>query len=405
MSFGKVRVAYAQAGINPSPYGTRTYFTRSTYTDGFTDGLSFPYLGVNGYGYSSALGNKNLKPERNTAREFGLDLRFFENRIGIDYTYFNQISTDLLVFRPIAPSSGFSSSYENLGEMVNKGHELVLTLTPVQKKNFTWDVNLNWTRVRNEVITLAPGVDEINLEAGFASIGNYAIKGQPYGVFYGTRWARTANGELIINGTTGLPTLEGGGTNGNLGNPYPNWFGGLRNTFTYKNISVTFLIDRRSGGKVWNGTWARLNQIGQTDESGEGREEAYLIPGKVISGTNPDGSPVYADNTKYISAFNYYRTYKGDGGSYAAENAIQDGSWIRLRDIGINYTFTLNAKAQKVVKNLTVGFVGRNIWLSTPYKGVDPETSLTGAGSNIGGWDYFNNPGTKSYTFSVRASF
>ena len=405
LSFGKIRVAYAQAGINPDPYGSRTYFTRSTYTDGFTDGLSFPYLGINGYGYSSTLGNKNLKPERNTGKEFGLDLRFFENRIGIDYTYFNQTSTDLLVFRPIAPSSGFSFSYENLGEMVNKGHELVLTLIPIQKKNFTWDVNLNWTRVRNEVLALAPGVEEINLESGFSAIGNYAIKGQPYGVFYGTRWARTANGELIINAANGLPTLEGGGTNGNLGSPYPNWFGGLRNTFTYKNLSFTFLFDRRSGGKIWNGTWARLNQIGQTDESGEGREKAYLIEGKVITGTNPDGSAVYADNTKYVSAFNYFRTFKGDGGSYAAENAIQDGSWIRLRDIGINYTFNFNAKAKNVIKGLTVGVVGGNVWLKTPYKGVDPETSLTGAGSNIGGWDYFNNPGTKSYTFSVRASF
>lgn len=404
MSFGKVRVAYAMAGINPDPYSTRTYFTRSTYTDGFTDGLSFPYTGINGYGFSSTLGNANLKPEKNTGKEIGLDVRFFNNRLGIDYTYFNQTSTDLLVFRPIAPSTGFTSSYENLGSMVNKGHELVITGTPVQMKDFTWDVTLNWTRIRNEVLELAPNVKEIDIEAGFASIGNYAIKGQPYGALYGSRWARTADGQLII-GTNGLPTLENGGERGRVGNPYPDWFGGLRNTFTYKQVSFTFLFDVRQGGDIWNGTWSRLNQLGQTDESAEGRDKAYKIDGVVRTGTDPNGNPIYTANTKYVSSFNYFRIYRGDAGGSAAENAVQDGSWVRLRDVGINYSFNLPARAQKIIKGLSVGFVGRNVWLKTDYTGVDPETSLTGAGSNIGGWDYFNNPGTKSYTFSLKASF
>ncbi len=402
LSFGKIRIAYAYAGINPDPYSTRTYFTRSTYTDGFTGGLSFPYAGINGYGYAATMGNNNLKPERNTGKEIGLDLRFFDGRLGIEYTYFNQTSTDLLVSRPIAPSTGFNASYENLGSMVNKGHELLLSGTPVKMKDFTWDITLNWSRIVNEVLELAPNVKEIDLEAGFSSIGNYAIKGQPYGALYGFKWARTADGKMII-GANGLPTVET--TRSKVGNPYPNWFGGIRNTFTYKSVSLTFLFDIRKGGDIWNGTWARLSQLGQTDESADGRDKAYKIDGVVQTGVDPSGNPVYADNTKYISSFNYFRTFKGDAGNYATENAIQDGGWIRLRDLGINYTFSLGPKVTKIVKGLSVGFVARNLWLKTDYKGVDPETSLTGASSNIGGWDYFNNPSTKSYTFSVKASF
>ncbi|MFY8019830.1 MAG: SusC/RagA family TonB-linked outer membrane protein [Bacteroidia bacterium] len=395
LSFGKIRVAYAQAGISPGAYGTSTYFVRSTYTDGFTGGLSFPYTGINGYGYSSTLGNPNLKPERNTGREFGLDLRFLDGRLGFDFTYYKQVSSDLLVYRPVAPSSGFSQSYENLGEMENTGIELMVNATPIKKKDFQWDLTLNFTRARNKVLKLAEGVKELSLEAGFASMGSYAIVDEPYGVFYGTKWARNSSGQLII-GANGLPTVDP--VRGNLGNPYPDWFAGLRNTFTYKNVSLTCLFDIRQGGKIWNGTWARLQQIGQTEESGEGREKAYVIEGVKAS----DGSA----NDIVISAYNYFRTFKGDGGNYASENAMQDGSWIRLRDLGLNYRFTtLPASVSKYVKGLEIGVVGRNLWLKTDYTGVDPETSLTGAGSNIGGWDYFNNPSTKSYTFSLKANF
>lgn len=394
LTFGKIRVAYAQAGISPAAYGTSTYFVRSTYTDGFTGGLSFPYTGINGYGYSNTLGNPSLKPERNTGREFGLDLRFFEGRLGFDFTYYVQRSTDLLVYRPVAPSSGFSQSYENLGEMENRGIELMLNATPIQKKDFQWDITLNFTRARNKVLKLAEGVKELSLEAGFASMGSYAIVDEPYGVFYGTKWARNSSGQLII-GTNGLPTVDP--VRGNLGNPYPDWFAGLRNTFTYKNVSLTCLLDVRQGGSIWNGTWARLQQIGQTEESAEGREKAYVIEGVKADGTANDIA---------ISAYNYFRTFKGDGGNNAAENAMQDGSWIRLRDLGISYKFTtLPATVSKYVKGLELGIVGRNLWLKTDYTGVDPETSLTGAGSNIGGWDYFNNPSTKSYTFSLKANF
>ena len=178
-----------------------------------------------------------------------------------------------------------------------------------------------------------------------------------------------------------------------LGNPYPDFTAAVRNTFKFKGISLTALLDIREGGVLWNGTYARLSRIGRTQESADGRANFY-----VIDGVKEDGSP----NDTRISAFDYFRTFKGDGGGYAVENAIQDGSWLRLREVTLSYDLPRFAN---FVEGVSVYFTGRNLWLKTDYLGVDPETSLTGAGSNVGGFDYFNMPGTRSYIVGLRANF
>jgi hypothetical protein len=275
--------------------------------------------------------------------------------------------------------------------MENRGIEMVLGGTPIKSDKFTWEVNVNWASNRNKVLQLAPGVDEINIEAAFASNGSYAIVGEPYGVLYGSRWRRNDAGQLLI-GSNGLPLVDA--QRGNIGIPYPKWYGGLRNTFTFKGVTLTALLDVRRGGQIWNGTWGRLTRLGITDETAE-RDRLYLIEGVKAS----DGTP----NDRKVSAYDYFRTYRGDAGSYASENAIQDGSWTRLRELGLSYNLKL--KSTKLIQSLDLGIVGKNLLLFTEYKGIDPETSLTGAGSNIGGFDYFNNPGLKSWIASIKFNF
>ncbi len=390
LSYGKMRIAYAQAGINPPAYATRTYFTQPTFTDGFTSGLNFPYLGMNGFGQSNGLGNSALEPERNTGMEIGFDLRFLKGRASLDVTLYNQKSTNIILGMPLAPSTGYSSVVQNAGEMQNKGIELVIGATPIKSDKFTWDINLNWASNRNEVLKLAPGVDEISTEAAFASNGSYAIVGEPYGVIYGTKWRRNEAGQLLI-GANGLPLVDP--KRGRIGSPYPKWYGGLRNTLSYKGVNLTFLWDVREGGEIWNGTWGRMMQLGRTKES-EARDREYLIEGVRAS----DGQP----NARKISAYDYFRTFKGDAGAYASENAIQDGSWVRLRELGLSYNVKVG---NKFLQSIDLGITGKNVLLFTDYTGVDPETSLTGAGSNIGGFDYFNNPGMKSWIANVKFNF
>lgn len=394
LSYLKFRASYAQAGREPLPYTSRTYFGRPTFTDGFTNGIGFPYLGQNGFisGLSNpnVLGNELLRPEINKSWETGFDIRLWKNRLRAAFTYYNSKSTDLLLQLPIASTSGYSFYTTNIGEMENKGIEIELDFDVIRNNQFTWTLGGNFTKNENEVLKLSPTVDRLSIETAFTGIGSFAIAGQPYGAIFGTKWERDGQGRLII-GENGLPLVSS--EDDFLGNPYPDFTAAVRNTFKFKGISLTALLDIREGGVLWNGTYARLSRIGRTQESADGRANFY-----VIDGVKEDGSP----NDTRISAFDYFRTFKGDGGGYAVENAIQDGSWLRLREVTLSYDLPRFAN---FVEGVSVYFTGRNLWLKTDYLGVDPETSLTGAGSNVGGFDYFNMPGTRSYIVGLRANF
>ncbi|MEZ4964732.1 MAG: SusC/RagA family TonB-linked outer membrane protein [Saprospiraceae bacterium] len=399
-SFGKVRLSYAKAGIEPFPYRTATYYVAPFITDGFTDGFGFPFGGQNGFSLSSRLGNADLEPELNTTYEAGFNVKFFRNLIDLDVNYYLSKSSNLLVLRPLAGSSGFEEVYTNIGEMENKGWEIELTVNPITKKNFKWSIQGNFTRNKNEVTKLADGVDEINIESAFNDIGSYAIVGQPYGALYATRWARTPDGQLYIQ-SNGIPLLDP--LRGNVGNPYPDWTAGIRNIFEIYGVGISALLDIRQGGDLWNGTYARLNRFGTTLASAD-RDRTYVIEGVKLTGFDDDGNPLTdgTANDIEISANSYYSNFAGDGGAAAVEQTVQEGSWVRLRELTLSYNIPLQSK---YVQGISVFATGRNLWLSTDYTGVDPETSLTGAGSNVGGFDYFNMPSTKSYILGVNLSF
>lgn len=396
LSFGKARFAYASSGREPSAYRTQTYFTKPLLADGWLNaGIGYPFNGQNGFGYSSVLGNSDLKPEVVTGIEGGVDLKFWNGRVNLALTYYNQTASNILVDRPISSATGFRFYPSNSGKMVNKGIELELNgdIIKGEGDNFNWNMNINFTRNRNEVLALADGVSEFEPEVTFGDPTAYAIVGQPYGILYGSRWLRNPDGKIICD-ADGYPLIDP--VNGPVGNPYPDWTMGINNTFSYKGISLSFLMDIRQGGEQWGGTVARMNRIGASEESGA-RNQTYVVPNSVIE--QPDGS--FIENTVPLSAIDYFQNYRGDFG--ATENAIYDISWVRLRELTLSYTLPkLNVK---FLQGATVFFTGRNLWLHTKYPGVDPETSLTGAGSNVGGFDWFNMPNTKSFIFGLRANF
>lgn len=405
-SFLKVRGAVAQSGISPQAYRNQTYYTQPFFTDGFTNGNAFPYLGQVGYGISSIKGSANLLPERVNGTEVGGEFKFFNGRIGLDVTRYNQKTIDILLDKPVAPSSGFDREYVNTGQMSNKGWEIALNLTPVSTDKFTWDIAATWYKNKSEVLALADGVEEVDIEEAFTDIGSFAVVGQPYGVFFGTAWQRTADGQLIIDPSTGLPFIDP--VRKPLGNPFPDWLSGVRNTFTIgKNLSISMLWDFRKGGDIWNGTWARLNRLGRTEESAD-RTSPKVIEGVLATSVDDQGYAVAGTqaNNIEVSAFDYYTAYIGDAGG-ATESAIQDGSWARLRELSASYrwNFKPNKNGKRVIQYIDFNASAINLLLFTKYKGVDPETSLTGAGSNVQGFDYFNNPGVKTFSFGIRAGF
>ncbi|HTN07804.1 SusC/RagA family TonB-linked outer membrane protein [Agriterribacter sp.] len=395
LSYGKLRMAYSDAGTGPDPYtySKLTYFIKPFITDGATNGNSFPYLGQGGFAPSNVQYPGGLIPAHVTGKEIGLELRLLKNRVFIEATYYNQISKDNILTKPVAPSTGYQYEIANSGEVENKGYELAWGFDVVKGKNVQWSIGGNWSKNMSKVLSLADGVTEIPVESGFSEIGAYAIVGQPYGVFYGSAWERNAEGKILVldDGRAVKKEVQVG-----IGNPNPDWLMGISSNLNFRGVALSVLFDIRRGGKIWNGTWARLQRIGVTDES-VNREQEYVIDGVYADGTAKPGEK----NTSPVSAVYYFQTFKGDGGNYAAENAIQDGSWFRLRTVSLGYRFNFT-KASSVINYLDIAFTGRNLWLNTKYTGVDPETSLTGGGSNLGGWDYFNNPGVKNYGVTLK---
>lgn len=395
----KLRYGWAQVGKSPTVYGTNTYYSSPTITDGFTNGISFPYNGVNGFGYSSSLGNSDLKPEISTENEIGLEVELLK-RVSLTANYYRGTVKDLLINVPIAGSSGFTSQFSNGAELEFKGVELELGLNIVKSENLNWYVGLNWSKNENEVTKLANGVEEVSMESAFTSIGSYAIVGEPLGVFYGTKYVRDSGGNVIIDNDPtssryGLPEIDD--TTGNIGNPQPDWIGGIRTNFEWKGIYASALLEIRRGGDIYNGTRARLNRFGRTLESAENRYGSYVVPGVYSDGTV---------NTIEISPNRYFTSYLGDGGG-AAEQFVETVNWVRLRDVTIGYKMgeLFKKMGLKFIQGAEVSVTGRNLWLDTNYTGVDPETSLTGAGSRIDGLDYFNNPGSKSYIVTLKFKF
>lgn len=400
ISFMKVRANYAAVGKDAPIYGTNTGFVSAGYGDGWTNGVTFPFGGRIGYSLADNLAAPDLRPESTTSMEFGFDISLFDNRLSMDVTFYDQTGEDQIFSVPIATSTGYSSQLKNAGSISNSGIELVLSGTPIMTADFRWDVTVNFTKNTVEVVELAPGVDNIFL-GGFIGSSVRAVKGLPYGSIFGFGWARdSATGRVLIDDDTtsdnfGYPILDE--TEKAFGSFNPDWLMGIRNSFTWKGLTLSAQLDIRQGGVMWNGTRGALYFFGTHKET-EDRTGTKVFDGvKASNGADNDIAAPYGES--WLSL--------GNGNGFFGSNTedfIEDASWVRLRELTLSYVIPASMMEATPFSGLTVSFTGRNLWLSTGYKGVDPETSLLGASSGQG-LDYFNMPSTKSYVFSFSLNF
>ena len=409
LPYWKIYSSYAITANDAAAYRTLTYYAQTGISDGWTSdigGISFPIStnggSYNGFTYGNTMGSSDLKPERTRTLEIGTNMKFLGNRLGLDFSYFNNLSTDLLLPVDIDPSTGFYSMYQNAASMSSKGFEFTLYATPVKLKNFSWDIQVNFSKIKNVVESLAPNVNSIFL-GGFTDPQVRAVAGEEYGTIYGYDWQRDASGNRLIDDATGYPA--GDYTLRPLGKVNPDWTMGISNSFHFFNFTVYALLDIRQGNKMWNGTRGALDYFGAAGET-MNRDDDYVFTG--IKG-HWDGGVLVPDagnpaNDIKVKLDQTWRT-SGEGSGFTGPTVdyLEDASWVRLRELTISYSFNKMLK-NTFVHNLELYFTGRNLWLSTPYTGIDPETSLLG-GSNAQGMDYFNMPGTKSYLFGVRWSF
>lgn len=398
LPYGKLRFSAGQVGNDALLYATANYFNKAVSGgDGFTDGITFPAFGVNAFERDAVAGNPNIKAELTTTYEVGGEFKFLKNRLGLDVTYYDKTTTDQIIEADISPATGFNGRIINAGTIKNTGIELVFNATPVQTPSFNWNIDVNFTRYRTEVEELAPGVETITL-AGFTSTSSRVVAGQPYGAIYGSRFQRNDGGQLII-GANGWPLVEP--TDGVIGNPNPDWVAGVRNTFSYKGLTLTALLDIRQGGDIWNGTGGIIRTFGTAKVTGDERE----ITGYVYEGVTEAGevntTPVDFANPALGISGNKWTRYAFGG---ISEESIEDGSWVRLREVTLTYSLPAGLFKSIFVSGASISLTGRNLFLITDYTGIDPETNLTGA-SNGFGLEYFNMPNTRSYGASINVTF
>ena len=415
LSFGKLRLSYAQVGgPPPDPYSTSSVFESPDIGDGWGDDINFPIGGVSGFDQSDLLGNANLTPELSTTLEAGVDLRFLNGRLGLDATYYRTKTKDAILNASLTPATGYANVWLNSGEMTSQGIELTLNATPVRSQDFAWNTQVNFTKSESIVDKLAPGIERLFL-AGFNSAGTYLVEGNQYGAIFGGAYLRQdagtdadqslniPGGPVVIN-DSGSPDPDAEDFNPEygyqavdptqraIGNPNPDFILGWNNTLTYKNFSFNFLLDWREGGDLWNGTAWALSFFGRSQLTADTREETPTP----IEGVRSDGS---TNDIAVVRDQSYWTSSLGGFGA-VGEQFVQDGGWIRLREIGLSYRMP----AKGVFKGGSIGVSGRNLWFQSDYDGIDPETSLTGTG-NGQGFDYFNMPSTRSVIVNLNVNF
>jgi TonB-linked SusC/RagA family outer membrane protein len=409
-SFAKLRASYAGTGRDTRPYRTSVIYRSDILTS------SSQVIWTRG----NDRGDVSLEPEQTTTIEVGTDLRFLKNRVGIDLSWYRLNSRNQIIPVSVSPASGYSSVIINAGEIENKGIELVLTATPVRGRDFSWDATLNFARNRNRVVSIREGLTEIVVASHFGYVGSRAtmkyVPGDAVGNIYGSSYLRSYGTKtddkttvdnslpLVIASTgsnRGFPVRDG--TQRILGNSQPDWLGGLNNSFTYKNLTLSFLWETQQGMERYN----QLSNFMAAFGIAKYTEERNAT--KTFQGVLPDGTPntqvvwlgqgVGPDNRNYSAGF-YRNVYRS-----ITENFVEDASWIRLRNLSLSYNIPSKLIQRTFIEGATVTFTGNNLLLFTDYTGFDPETSSFSSGSNVDAFSGFTYPAVRSYLFSINLNF
>ena len=383
ISYGKIRAGLSKTGRDAPVYSILQPLAQGAIGDGFTTGIAFPYNGLAGYTIPNTINNPILKPEFTTEKEIGIEVKTFNNRLGLDFTYFENLNEDGIINLDITPSSGATGLIINSGKTSSEGIELALNTTPIKTDNFSWDVNLNFSKIKSNVDETYPGIDRIFLGGFGGNPAIYAVKGERYGSIIGSAYAKDANGNILV-GNNGVPLTEDGK---NLGYVEPDWTGGLNTTLKYKGLYLTGSADLRRGGKIYNGTEQLMDFYGVTNKTLH-REDDYVFPGVNSTTGNPNTVVVKRDANWY-------------GGPIPNEEYVYENNWIKLRELSLGYSFSPKGVP---VNSVNISFYGRNLFLWSDVPHIDPESSAFGTG-NAQGASRFNFPTTRSLGFNLKVIF
>ena len=384
LSFGKLRLSYAGVGKDASPYdATGPYYAPVT---------GFPFASVPGFLRSTSYGDPGLKPERQQSVEIGTELRFLKDRINLDVSLYKSKNTNQIIGVPIAYTSGYSTYTTNAGAIENKGIEVQLSGYPVRLKDFSWNVNVNWSANRSKVLSIKQGINEI-VFYDEGRISNKLVVGGSAGDLYGTSYKRDAGGNLIIN-AQGYPDYTTSFVK--AGNAFPDWLGSINNSFTYKAFTLSGLLEFKKGGDVFDVTMRNSIRNGVLKIT-ENRYVQTVFKGVKASDGKPNDIPVYLDQNFYRNP-NFFNNI--------TDVVLQDASWLRLRNVSLAYQLPKKwLVGTKFVQGANLNVTASNIILWTPYKGYDPQSTAYSAGYNVYGYTGSNIPNYSSLIFALNVNF
>lgn len=408
MPYGKFRMSWAQVGSDTDPYQLGLVYTKSKYT--------YPGYTI-GYIDNGTIPNKDLKPTKTNSFELGVELKFLKNRIGLDFTYYNQLSKNQIMSMANSWTTGYQYRLINAGEIENKGIEISLNTRPIQVKDFSWDLNINFSKNSNKVKRLVDDMDMFELEkASWLDVQVAAKVGENFGSIVGPDFQRNDNGDILIDPSTGLPMYDK--SNHVLGNASWDWTGGVFTNFTYKNLSLAAVFDVKVGADLYSMSARASYESGKSKETLTGREAWYKSEeqrqaagiakgsdnwkptgGFIAPGVIDNGDGTYRPNDVIINPEDYWMSVCRN----APSMFIYDNSYVKCREITLSYNFP-KAWLKKIVSSLTLSFVARNpfiVWKNIPN--IDPDSNYNNTTGM--GLEYGSLPSRRSYGFNINVKF
>lgn len=423
VNYLKIRGGWSQVGADANPYQLATVFTSETAFNG------------NPLQSSSTIGmNSNLKPENTSSIEAGFEAAFWDNRLYLDFTYYKTDSRNQILKLATTAASGYTSQVRNAGHIRNRGYEIQLGAVPIQtSKGFRWNLDLNYGANSSKVVKLDDEGLITSYQLYSSGIQILASVGEAYGTLFGTSYVRDANGNVVVD-ANGLPKIST--TNKTLGKFTPDWTGGISNTFSYRSLSLSFLIDASVGGSIFSNTnktgkytgvlantlsgrdaehgglWYYTDAMGNNVRLPESPSYSVSSDGFYYAQVNGQSTRVYQDgimvegvtesgskNEEVVSAEKYYhRIYS------IAEANVYDASYVKLREVALSYRLPRLWTQKLHLQEASVTLTGRNLW--TIYKSVpniDPESALTTG--NAQGVEAYSLPTTRSFGVNLSVKF
>ena len=407
LTFGKLRAAYGKTGNDAGVYRTSVTYTQA-FANGYYSGsgLDFPLNGVNAFIAAASKGSSTLRPEMTSEFEVGANLQFFNGRIGLDATYYSRRTDDQIFSLPVDPATGYTGMVMNFGTVTNKGVELLLTTTPVQTRDFRWDLNFNWSKNNNLVVSLPEGLDGGKVALGSFSAGDdavyvYAQEGLPMGEFYTYVPQKNAKGQLIV-GSDGLPLLETEVSDVNK-NFQSKWTGGISTNLTWKGVTLSAVLDVRYGGYMFSRTKNLMQFTGNGIVTTYNDRRPFVIPNSVYEDGSENISPIYLFDGTYQDYFN--KTGAGLGGEFY----LMDRSFAKLRNVSLTWDLPkkwVNALWLSGI-SLTAYCNNAFTWTASDNRYIDPETSSYSGNGDLRAQfgELYSNPACRIWGFGVNVKF